>query len=189
MKRVISGQTVREAFEAGHRRLAAPRGEAIVTPEAWTQSHLLGVTLDQDPDGSDEPGRCERVVDPSGAVLVRGDTVRLGPFAGAGPGRNVRLADLITGGDGSPMTAGIMSWGREDNFPWSLDYDEVDLVLEGVLRIELGGRTLEGKAGDVFYLPKGSRVVFATPNRTRVFYVTYPANWASAAQAPARPQK
>ena len=78
------------------------------------------------------------------------------------------------------MTAGIMSWQRKDSFAWALDYDEVDLVLEGVLQISVGGQVLEGRAGDVFYLPKGSRIVFGTPSRVRVFYVTYPANWAQA---------
>ena len=128
-------------------------------------------------------------MDPSGLVLVRGRSVRLGAFTGAGPDKNIGLLDLVTGSDGSPMTAGIMSWSRADSFAWSLDYDEVDLVLEGVLSIEIDGRKFEGKVGDIFYVPKGSKIVFGTPSRTRVFYVTYPANWAGAATAPARPQK
>jgi ethanolamine utilization protein EutQ len=111
--------------------------------------------------------------------------VQLGRFAGAGTDRNVGLLDVVTGRDGSPMTAGIMSWGRDDSFPWTLDYDEVDLVLDGVLQISIDGRVLEGRAGDVFYIPKGSRIVFGTPHRTRVFYVTYPADWS--APAPPRP--
>lgn len=188
MKRVITAQVVASELEAGRRTISAPRGEAIITPDAWSKARELGVLLDQTgAAGAPAQGACERLVDPSGLVVVRGQSVRLGRFEGAGPGREVGLADLITGGDGSPMTAGIMSWGREDSFPWTLDYDEVDLVLEGVLQITIDGRTLEGKAGDVFYLPKGSRIVFGTPRRTRVFYVTYPANWAAA--APARPQK
>ena len=65
----------------------------------------------------------------------------------------------------------------------------VDLVLEGILQISIDGRVIEGRAGDVLYIPKGSRIVFATPHRVRVFYVTYPADWTAAAAAPARPQK
>ena len=82
-----------------------------------------------------------------------------------------------------------MSWGRDDSFPWKLDYDEIDLVLEGVLQISIDGRMLEGKAGDVFYIPKGSSITFGTPSRVRVFYVTYPADWSGAAGGPIRPQK
>jgi ethanolamine utilization protein EutQ len=122
-------------------------------------------------------------------MVVRGESVKLTRFPGAGPDRNVNLADVVTGRDGSPMTAGFMSWGKEDSFPWTLDYDEVDLVLEGVLQITIDGRMLEGRAGDVFYIPKGSKILFGTPWRTKVFYVTYPADWAAASNAPARPQK
>lgn len=194
MKRLITGEFVAAEFAAGRRCIAAPRDAVIITPEAWTQAHELGVTFDQEVAPAVtktvvEQGSAQRVVDPSGLVLVRGDTVKLAPFPGAGPGKHVGLADVISGRDGSPMTAGIMSWGREDSFPWSLDYDEVDLVLEGVLQITIGGRMLEGRAGDVFYIPKGSKILFGTPWRTKVFYVTYPADWAAASTAPARPQK
>jgi ethanolamine utilization protein EutQ len=60
-----------------------------------------------------------------------------------------------------------------------MDYDEIDYVVEGVLQLGLGGRVLEGRPGDVLYIPKGSKVHFGTPSRVRVFYVTYPANWAA----------
>ena len=192
-KRVISADTIRDAHAAGHSRVQAPRRQTIVTPAAWSAACELRVAIDQDapaesttaepsapsqPQRPPNPGTCERVVDPSGVVLVRGNSVRLGRFDGAGPDKKIGLIDLITGKDGAPMTAGIMSWQRKDSFAWALDYDEVDLVLEGVLQITVGGQVLEGRAGDVFYLPKGSRIVFGTPNRVRVFYVTYPADWA-----------
>jgi ethanolamine utilization protein EutQ (cupin superfamily) len=203
MKRVITAEFVMTEAAAGRRRIAASRETAIITPGAWSKARDLGVTFDDADEGvapaiprltpaaapPDDKGSAERVIDPSGLMVVRGRSVRLGAFTGAGPDRHIGLTDLVTGADGSPMTAGIMSWGREDSFPWSLDYDEIDLVLEGVLQISIDGRVLEGRAGDVFYIPKGSRIVFGTPNRTRVFYVTYPADWAAAANAPARPQK
>ena len=196
MKRLITGEFVAAEFAAGRRKISAPRALTVITPEAWTQAHELGVTFEQEPAliaatkpavAGTEPANCERIVDPSGLVLVRGDTVKLERFPGAGPDKNVGLADVISGRDGSPMTAGIMGWGREDSFPWTLEYDEVDLVLEGVLQITIDGRMLEGRAGDVFYIPKGSKILFGTPWRTRVFYVTYPADWAAASTAIVRP--
>jgi ethanolamine utilization protein EutQ len=181
MKRVITAEIVAAEAAAGRFRIDAPRGQTIITPDAWSTAHQLGVKFDEGASGSSpapDPGDAERTVDPSGLIVVRGRSVRLGRFTGAGPDRDIGLTDLITGRDGSPMTAGIMSWRREDSFAWTLDYDEVDLVLEGVLRIEIDGRALEGRAGDVFYIPKGSAIVFGTPSRVRVFYVTYPADWA-----------
>jgi ethanolamine utilization protein EutQ len=71
-----------------------------------------------------------------------------------------------------------MAWAAADSFPWTLTYDEVDYVLEGVLQLTVEGRVIEGRPGDVLFIPKGSKVVFGTPSRTRIFYVTYPADWA-----------
>lgn len=185
-KVVINADAVAAEHQAGHHRIVAPRGQVIVTPGAWSLAHELGMVIDQTPGlptsappspPAAGPGHAERVVDPSGVVVVKGRTVQLGHFDGAGEGRDVRLTDLVTAADRSPMTAGIMSWAREDSFPWKLGYDEIDYVLEGVLQITIDGRTLEGKTGDVFYLPKGSSLIFGTPSRVRVFYVTYPANW------------
>jgi len=193
MKRILTADDVEAAFAVGLTLLEAPRSSTVITPAAWSKAHELGVTLDQRAStlpadaAADAVGSCERLVDPCGLIVVRGDSVRLGRFTGAGPDRRIGLTDLIQSGDGSPMAAGIMSWKREDSFPWSLDYDEVDLVLEGVLHIGIDGRTLEGRAGDVIYIPKGSRIVFGTPGHVRVFYVTYPADWAAAGQ-PRRPQ-
>ena len=200
MRRLITAELVAAEAAAGRLRIAAPRGEALITPEAWSRARELGVLLDLAAERAEpsrapaaqqgpaaDPGSAERVVDPSGVTLVRGQSVRMGRFTGAGPDRDIGLTDLITARDGAPMTAGIMAWQSDDSFPWTLDYDEVDLVLEGVLEIRVDGRVLRGGAGDVFYIPKGSKIVFGTPARVRVFYVTWPADWAAAAAAPRRP--
>jgi len=187
MPRLITAEFVEAQAACGARRIHAPRGEVIVTPGAWSKAAELRIAIDQSgsspsavsPTSTAAPGSCERVVDSSGLVVVRGRSVRLGKFTGAGAGLNVGLVDLITNKDGAPMTAGIMSWSSVDSFPWTLDYDEVDLVLEGTLQLGIDGRVLEGGPGDIVYIPKGSRIHFGTPDRVRVFYVTYPADWAA----------
>ncbi|MGD9899555.1 MAG: ethanolamine utilization acetate kinase EutQ [Calditrichaceae bacterium] len=123
----------------------------------------------------------ERKVDSSGIILIKGQSVKLERFEEAGPDKNIRLADVVTHEDGSPIAAGIMEWKKE-SFPWTLTYDEVDIVLEGILSITIDGKTFEGHAGDMFYIPKGSSIIFGTPTRTKVFYSTYPANWAQLAK-------
>ena len=90
--------------------------------------------------------------------------------------KQVGIADVITSADGAPIAAGFMAWSQ-CFFPWTLDYDEIDLVLEGELHIRCNGQTFVGKAGDVFYIPKGSAIEFGTTTAVRFFYVTYPANW------------
>lgn len=179
MKRLITAEVVEAEFAAKKRQIAAPRGQSIVTPAAWSRAHELGVRIEQgDAAAPEGGGSAERKADASGVVVVKGGSVRLSEFPAAGAGKHVRLADVITGKDKSPMTAGFMEWAKADSFPWTLDYDEVDYVIEGVLHITVDGRVNEARPGDVVYLPKGSKLVFGTPNRVKVFYVTYPADWA-----------
>lgn len=111
-----------------------------------------------------------------GIKLVKGEDVHLGVFPGAGVDKQVGIADVITAADGAPIAAGFMAWSQ-CFFPWTLDYDEIDLVLEGELHIRHQGQTHIAKSGDVLYIPKGSAIEFGTPTAVRFFYVTYPANW------------
>jgi ethanolamine utilization protein EutQ len=116
---------------------------------------------------------------PAGGIkLVKGSEVHLGLFPGAGAEKKVGIADVITAADGAPIAAGFMAWSQ-CGFPWKLDYDEIDLVLEGELHIHCNGQTFVAKPGDVLYIPKGSAIEFDTPTSVRFFYVTYPANWQS----------
>lgn len=122
------------------------------------------------------PVACPVSTAPGGIKLVKGSDVHLGVFPGAGAEKQVGIADVITAADGAPIAAGFMAWSQ-CFFPWTLDYDEIDLVLEGELHIRCNGQTYVGKAGDVFYIPKNSAIEFGTTTAVRFFYVTYPANW------------
>jgi ethanolamine utilization protein EutQ len=177
-RRLITAEHVASEFDSGRTRIAAPRGATVISPGAWSKALELGVTFEGEGAAAAAQGHSARTVDPSGVVVVRGSSVELGRFKAAGLDKNVGLTDVVTGKDRSPMTAGFMAWRAADSFPWTLDYDEIDYVLEGVLHVGIDGRTVEGRQGDVLYLPKGSKIVFGTPSRVRVFYVTYPADWA-----------
>jgi ethanolamine utilization protein EutQ len=107
---------------------------------------------------------------------VRGSDVKLEPFDQAPPGQKVELKDVVTSREGN-LAAGFMTFDRSE-LPWHLTYDEVDYIVEGTFTLKANGRTYTCLAGDVLYIPKDTRVVFGSPDRTRVFYVTYPANWA-----------
>ncbi|PID44887.1 MAG: ethanolamine utilization acetate kinase EutQ [Proteobacteria bacterium] len=118
---------------------------------------------------------CEREVGNSGVILVRGGSVQFGRFDGV-KDHPIGLTDVVTASDNSPIAAGYMQW-EKCTFPWTLDYDEVDVVLEGELHITAGGQTHVGKPGDVFFIPKGTSLEFGTPDKVRFVYVTYPADW------------
>ena len=95
------------------------------------------------------------------------------------PEMDVRLRDVVTSADGLPMSAGVMSL-RQGSFPWTLDYDEIEYVLEGELHITSGGEVAVGRPGDIIAVRKGSSITFGTPSWARFLYVTYPADWAGA---------
>jgi ethanolamine utilization protein EutQ len=92
------------------------------------------------------------------------------------PEMDVRLRDVVTAEHGLPMAAGVMSL-RAGSFPWTLDYDEVEYVLEGELHITTGTDQVVGRPGDVIAVPKGSAITFGTPAWAKFLYVTYPADW------------
>lgn len=95
------------------------------------------------------------------------------------PEMDVRLRDVVTAAHGMPMAVGVMSL-RQGTFPWTLDYDEVEYVIEGELHITTADQNVLGRPGDVIAVPKGTSITFGTPSWARFLYVTYPADWAGA---------
>lgn len=149
----------------------------IVTPEAVDLANELGLRLIRET----PPGGSAPVLASNGAPplrVVHAGQVTLEPFGEglASPGTNVHLKDVITAADGAPMAAGYMTLER-GAFPWTLDYAEMDVVLEGELVITRGTETVRAGPGDIVFVPKGSKITFGTPSFVRFAYVTYPADW------------
>ena len=146
------------------RDLASERGITVVV-----RSHPAG---DAEPSGPLAP----RLLHVQGA-----NTATLAPFPVDlhRPEMDVRLLDVVTAAHGLPMAAGVMSL-RQGSFPWTLDYDEVEYVIEGELHITTADQQVVGRPGDVIAVPKGSSITFGTPSWARFLYVTYPADWGGA---------
>jgi ethanolamine utilization protein EutQ len=120
----------------------------------------------------EDPG-FEKYVDPSGIIGIRTATVKCEPFEQEG----VALKDVVTLEEAPRMGCGVMELDHT-SFEWTLTYDEYDIVFEGTLEIEIDGRVVTGKPGDIIYIPKGSHIHFQTPDKARFAYIVYPANWA-----------
>jgi ethanolamine utilization protein EutQ len=108
-------------------------------------------------------------------------TMQLGPFPVDlhRPEMDVRLRDVVGAAEGLPIAAGVMSL-REGSFPWDLDSDEVEYVIEGELHITTADQRVVGRPGDVIAVPRGSSITFGTPSWAKFLYVTYPADWGGA---------
>jgi len=182
MRQFFTGEDIRRlAQEDGCRHLLLSPDDCI-TAEAMDVARRLGVQVRRAGDRSEGPSLpplLTRQV-PSGApiVHVKAGSVRLQPFAVdvGRPEMNIQLVDVITGARGSPMAAGFMTWGQ-GSFPWTLNYDEIDYVIEGQLEIRRGSQVVLANPGDVIHIPRGSDIFFGSPSHAKVFYVTFPAEW------------
>lgn len=98
------------------------------------------------------------------------------PYPGPPPGMDVRTAEVVTTSDGSPVAVGYMTMTK-GSFPWTLTYDEVQVVLEGELHLGGDAGDKVGRPGDILFVPNGSSITFGTPEWVKFVYVTFPANW------------
>lgn len=114
--------------------------------------------------------------DKSGLKVVRGSSVNMDVFDTGNPDANVHFQELVNK-DESKMSAGLLTI-EDSKFEWELTYEEIDYVIEGTLTIEINGKTYTANEGDILFVPSGSKVVWGSPNKAKVFYTTYPANWA-----------
>lgn len=190
-KRLFTAADIRTRKEGGETKIdLAP--DDIVTPEAEDVAdalHIALVRVSTDPLAAqvrevvrEMQNRTQdtRASDVRGTrvQVVQASRVELGPFPFdvKRPDMNIRTADVITDRDGSPMGVGFLRF-ESGSFPWTLNYDEVDYVIEGELEIRVGDTSYVGRAGDVIFIPRGTSILFCTPTFVHFMYVTYPANW------------
>lgn len=169
----------------------------MLTPSAKDLIKELGITIAKghqecveqcvvgaDPQGNDLKKTVQKIMDEvmkpacenPKVTHVKGETVVIPPFTEAPAGEKVGLVDVIDARVGN-LCSGFMTFDHS-KLPWLLNYDEVDYIIEGEFVLEVDGKVFRAVAGDVIYIPKGSRVVFSSPTYCKVFYATYPANWA-----------
>lgn len=109
----------------------------------------------------------------NGFKVVRGKTVQMDFFDTGNPDANVHYQELV-GEKDSHMRAGFLTI-EKSKFNWELtDYEEINYVIDGTLTIEIDGKTYIAHAGDVLFVPMGSKVVWGSPDKAKVFYTTFP---------------
>jgi len=160
--------------------------EDLVTPEAADVARELGVRIVREttstplvpPSFSQTyiPAPLPKVLPPLKVVKRAGVALEAFGNEHATAGTNVRLKDVVTDEDGSPMATGYMALDKGE-FAWTLSYDEIDVVLEGELVITRGSEVVRGGPGDCIYIPKGSSITFGTPSHTRFVYIAFPVDW------------
>lgn len=90
----------------------------------------------------------------------------------------VYTKDLFNLEESPRLGCGVMEM-KETTFDWTLNYDEIDYIIEGHLDIIIDERKISADKGELILIPKGSKIQFSVPDYARFIYVTYPADWAS----------
>lgn len=86
------------------------------------------------------------------------------------------IGDVYSNPDGCPMASGFFELFHTDEpLDYYYDYDEMKVVLEGEFRLEnkATGQVEIARAKDAIFFPKGSQILFSTPNRGLAFYTGF----------------
>lgn len=73
------------------------------------------------------------------------------------------------------MGAGLAFFDNS-HVEWTLLYDEVIFVHQGVFRITTPTENHEAFPGDIVWIPKSTSVIYGG-NNAYIFYAVYPGNW------------
>lgn len=92
------------------------------------------------------------------------------------PAHRVYTHDLFSLEQSPRLGAGLMEM-EDTTFAWTLNYDEMDYVIDGELSILIDGAKITAGPGEVIYIPKGASIQFSVSNRARFLYFVYPADW------------
>lgn len=201
MKKLICAKDVSEAHEQGKQTIFFDRN-TIVTPSAKDMAEACHICLKeescQQSESADDDFLQELTKDSfvamlkallaketvcqqpfayekhkNGLKLIKGSSVKMDVFDVGNPKANVHVQEIV-GKEEARMSVGFLEIDHS-GFEWELDYEEVDYVIEGTLQVTIDGTTYTGNAGDVIFVPKNSKVTWASPNKAKMFYATYPA--------------
>lgn len=107
------------------------------------------------------------------AHLVRAREIEMS-HRGGPPGL-ARVGRAISSDISPTMAAGIAEFDQ-CSIALTVHYDEIIYVIEGVFRLVTDEGELVAKAGDIMWIPKGTRLSYEG-DKARIFYTVFPGNW------------
>ena len=109
----------------------------------------------------------------TGPKAVRFDGLTFAPrFA---YGEQAAVAEVTGSGDGTPLGTGFARLTMAE-IPWTVQYDEVVLVLEGSVTIRTAQGDFEAGPRDSVWLPKGTDLTYLSESAL-VFFAIHPSDW------------
>lgn len=87
-------------------------------------------------------------------------------------GVNAFLEDIVASNDpNAPISCGLFRMEKGNPLEYTYSYDEAKIILDGEMTIsEVGGETIEAKAGDILYFEEGAKITFTSKSSGLGFY-------------------
>lgn len=90
-------------------------------------------------------------------------------------GEMAEVAEICGSKDGTELGTGFVRLTNA-KIPWSIDYDEVLTVIEGVLHLHANGETHELNRLDSIWLPAGTKLIYESES-VLISYAVHPMEW------------
>mgnify|MGYP000141495168 CR=1 FL=1 len=97
----------------------------------------------------------------------------------------IYIKDVVDASISDTIDAGWLKWGKGESLEWTLEYDEIMYVVEGVFSISTSEGAQTAEAGSFFFISKGQALTYSSDEGALLFYVTYP-HWVEASQKAGR---
>lgn len=116
---------------------------------------------------------------PNGIISIKLPEVQLGSRASISLGPKTEMLyakDLLTVTESPSMGCSVMEMNNSTYY-FELNHDEVNYVIEGSLTIITAGRSRTIRAGEVCFIPKGSKGSYVAEKNVRFLSVSYAEKW------------
>lgn len=107
--------------------------------------------------------------------LVATDDLTWAQIPGTSGGEAL-VGEVVSRENSETIGAGFARY-ENSSMSRELQYDEVILVLEGMMVVESDGTVLEAREGEVLHLASGAKTTYRFTEPTLLFYAVYPNNW------------
>lgn len=81
---------------------------------------------------------------------------------------------VVNVGNSETIGGGIGKFEAGFELDWTVTYDEMIFVHEGIFIVEIDGQRYEGHPGDTLWLPKGTPLKYIAEEDVTFFYAVYP---------------
>ena len=113
--------------------------------------------------------------EPSPKIFKRADMTLIPAVTASG---TTSIARVVNASNSRHMGGGIEVL-EDVTIDWTVTYDEILFVIEGPLTVAFDDGEHRCDAGDIVWLPAGTRLRYIAKTRAAYFYALYPVDWAA----------